>query len=56
MDPDATMREIVSCLATLRKGDDPALRAELVEHLRDFADWLDRGGSPPQGTYVEKGA
>ncbi len=55
MDPDACMREIVSCLAALRKGDDPAVWAELVEHLRDLADWFERGGFPPQGIYIEQG-
>ena len=55
MDPDACMREIVLCLATLREVDDPAVRAELVEHLRNLAKWLERGGFPPQGTYVEQG-
>ncbi len=55
MDPDATMRQIVSCLATLRKGDDDEARAELVEHLRDLAKWLERGGFPPQGIYIEQG-
>lgn len=56
MDPDACMKEIVSCLAALREEDDLAVRAELVEHLRNLAKWLERGGFPPRGTYVEKGA
>lgn len=56
MDPDATMRLILSDLAALK---DPYTReytrADAVEHLRALADWLERDGFPPQGTYVEKG-
>jgi hypothetical protein len=55
MDPDATMRLILSALAALKAGEDPDTREYAVEHLRDLAAWLERGGFPPQGHYVEKG-
>lgn len=55
MDPDATMRRILSALAALKTGQDPDARGDAVEHLRNLAAWLKRGGFPPRGDYVEKG-
>lgn len=55
MDPDTTMRLILSALAALKTGQDPDARVDAVERLRDLAAWLERGGFPPRGTYVEQG-
>lgn len=55
MDPDATMRLILSALTALKTGQDPEVRADAVEHLRNLAAWLERGGFPPRGDYVEQG-
>lgn len=54
MDPNATLRLILSTLLTLKADDNPSARAEAIEHLRHLADWLERGGFPPQVSYTER--
>jgi hypothetical protein len=46
MDPDQCLREILELLEDLRGGDDTA-REEAAEKLDALADWLRRGGFPP---------
>lgn len=51
MDPDACFTLIHERLDALRNGDEDA-REEAIEALRDLADWLDKGGFPPQTVFV----
>ena len=53
MDPDALMHEILDALTTLRAKENAEVRDAIIEHLRNLAEWLERGGFPPQGTYRE---
>lgn len=63
MDPDTCLVEILQCCSlgsrdcicdlpashgdNCPKHAEPAYRAELVQHLRDLADWIEKGGFVP---------
>lgn len=48
MDPDKCWEEILELLAGLQKEEDEDDRDELVEHLRNLADWIGKGGFVPR--------
>lgn len=54
MDPDQCLREILELLEDLRGGDDNA-RDEAAEKLEALANWLRRGGFPPDTTKLKGG-
>lgn len=48
MDPSETFRMIVSGTLDLSVvGANEACREELIDNLRNFADWLEKGGFVP---------
>jgi hypothetical protein len=48
MDPTANLAEILDLLeGGGTEGDREMDRAQAIEHLRDLANWLERGGALP---------
>lgn len=53
MDPDANWIELTQTLADMQLATpthEPEARDHAIELLRALADWLERGGFPPQVT------
>ncbi len=53
MDPDKCLTETMQLLfegSTERLTEDD--RSDLVEHLRNLADWLEKGGAPPSNVFL----
>ena len=48
MDPDTCWEETLGLLSTLQKKEDEDSREDLVEHLRNLADWIAKGGFVPR--------
>ena len=48
MDPNQCWQEILELLTSLQKKEDEGSRSELVEHLRNLADWIAKGGFVPR--------
>lgn len=47
MDPTTVWQNLLTDMKALQRGDEE-LREDVVEHLRNLAAWLDKGGFPPE--------
>lgn len=48
MDPDTCWEETLELLSALQGEEDGDTREELVEHLRNLATWIAKGGFVPR--------